>query len=126
MFSIGGVALNVSMQWQDRHVSQDVEQTVRRTLTGNMVVFSAGLVKGQKVTLVSTEESGWLTKATVDSLLALASVPGAVYSMIHAGVSYSVIFRHDESPAVDFQPLIPRMSMGDGDYMIGTIKLRVI
>lgn len=126
MFTIGGVSINPSMEWTDQFSSQVVEQTTRRTLTGKLVIYSASLQKGQKVTLVSTEEYGWLTRAQADALLALAEIPGVIYSMVRNGETYNVVFRHDEPPAIDLRPLIPRMSMESTDYLVGTIKLLIV
>ncbi len=126
MFSIGGVQLNPSMVWEDQYVSSQVEQTVRRTLQGRMVAFSGPLVGGRNATFSGGDDHGWLTVATLNSLLSLAAVPGAIYTMVRGEESYSVMFRHNDPPAVDMRMLIPRTAVAGTDYVAGTIKLIIL
>lgn len=123
MVILGGLTLNHNMIWTDRYSSQTVEQTTKRTLTGRLVVFSAGLTAGLSITLVAQEDAGWLTKAQVDALLVMAAVPGAIYQLTYGSDTYNVMFKNDSPPAVEFKPIIYRMAAQDGDYLIGTIKL---
>lgn len=120
---LGGVELNPNMVWTDRFVSTAVAQTVKRTLGGVPVVFSVPLYRGSNITLVATEEYGWLSGTVVQQLITMASSPGAVYSLEVETDTYSVIFRHDEPPAVEMTPLIPRTNQNSGDFFIGQIKL---
>lgn len=123
MIILNGIVLNHSMQWVERYHSQDVGQEVRRTITGRVAVFSAPQVGGRSITLLATEDSGWLTKEVVDYMLSFASVPGAVYPLIFRDESYAVMFRHNDPPAVDMTPLIYRHAAQGTDFLIGQIKL---
>lgn len=124
--NLGGVELNPSMLWLDRHDSQNVAQSTVRTLGGGLVVFSQSLSLGEDITLQANQDSGWLTKSQVDSLITLARTAGAVYTLTVDGDAYDVIFKHDDPPAVNFRPLIPRLNMASTDYMVGTIKLLTV
>lgn len=123
MISLNGIVLNHSMQWLERYQSAKVGQETRRTLAGRIAVLSAPQIEGRYITLQATEESGWLTKSVVDSLIALADVPGAVYPLIFDTETYAVMFRHNDAPAVDMVPLIYRHAAQGTDYLIGQIKL---
>lgn len=120
---LGGVELNPNMVWTDRFVSTSVAQTVKRTLGGVPVVFSVPLYRGSNITLVATEEYGWLSGTVVQQLITMAATPGGVHSLEVETDTYSVIFRHDEPPAVEMTPLIPRTNQNTGDFFIGQIKL---
>lgn len=121
--TLDGITLSGSLQWKDRFSHSPVAQSTKRTLGGGLVVFSKGLVAGRPVTLEATEETGWITKAMLDSLASKAAVPGAVYSLDYHGEVLSVVFRHDEPPALDFLPLVPKAAPDAGDYFIGALKL---
>ncbi len=123
---LDGVTLSGSLQWKDRFEFSPVAQATKRTLGGGLVVFSHSLVAGRPVTLEATEETGWITKAMLDSLQSKAAVPGAVYSFEYHGEVLSVVFRHDEPPAVGFTPLVPKATADAGDYYVGTLKLLTV
>jgi len=126
VFNLGGVDLNPNMIWRDRYVSQQVAQTTLRTLAGSSIIFSQGLSLGESILLEATDKTGWLTKTQVDQVLALATVVGAVYQLNVDGTIIAVVFRHEEPPAVAFNPLIPRLNSGNDDYLIGVIKLTTV
>jgi hypothetical protein len=128
--SLDGITLNVNMVWAERYTSQRVAQSVRRTLGGTPVVFVGAIPKGLPITLQTVEVGGGLMgvlrRSVVTQLLERADVPGAVYILIFNGISYSVIFRSDDPPAVDMQPVLPRTADGADDYMRGSIKLLTV
>jgi hypothetical protein len=124
--SLGGVVLDDSIIWQERYASQSVEQAVRRTLGGSAVVFTGALGAGVPITLLATTNFGWITKAQADAVMAMAATPGNVLALIYGAQSFSVVFRHNEPPAVDVQPLLARQTHLDTDHFIGAIKLLTV
>ena len=66
---LGGVTLNPSLQWVDRIRYAEIAQEQLRTLGGSLVINSARLYKGQPITMEAQEDTGWLTKLMVNSLL---------------------------------------------------------
>jgi hypothetical protein len=128
--SLDGVTLDDSMVWRERYSSSGVAQTVRRTLGGVPVVFAETLEKGVPITLAATEVNGMLLgalrRSVVTQILARAAVTGAVYILNFNGVTYSVIFRHDDPPAVAMEPISPRTADANEDYFRGEIKLLTV
>lgn len=124
--TLGGVVLNPSMVIEDRYRSSGVAQSVRRTVGGALKVFVSSLQKGAEITLRGTEDAGWIDKATSDLLLEMAEQPGGIYQLSVAGVVYTVVFRHQDAPAYQATPLIPRTGQQDSDKFICTIKLLTI
>lgn len=129
--SLGGITLNPDMVWREQFTSQTVAQSVRRTLGGVPVIFSGNLQKGAPITLSATEVNGGpvaglLKKSVVDSIMALAEVAGATYTLTYNGTSYTVMFRHDDPPAVDMEPMKKKQSYVDDDFFRGDIKLLTV
>ena len=120
---LGGVNLTPHLIWSDEVDFSPVAQSVSRTLGGGVVVYSGGLVSGQPVTLVSVNDQGWITKAEVDAIQALADVPGNVMTLAIGTQSFSVMFRHHEAPAFTAKPLVFRVDAPPTDYFLTTIKL---
>jgi hypothetical protein len=120
---LGGIELNSQMVWSDRHTSQAVAQAVLRTLGGAPVVFSQQLVAGQSITLEARQDRGWIRGSVLQELIALANVAGNIMELQVNTLSIQVMFRHHEAPALDFEPITPRLNEGNNDIYTGTIKL---
>lgn len=125
MIKLGDVELNPNMIWADRYTSSGVVQTARTTLGGRLVLNAAREIGGGQITLVATEETGWLSKSMVDSLMAMSAVPGAVYQLTFGTelTEVPVVFSHHAGPAVQASPFVPRQEHEAGDYWAGVIKL---
>lgn len=123
MITLNGVQLSGSMQWADRHHWSPVAQNALVTLGGGTVVYSQSLAEGRPITLEARQDTGWITKAMLDQLEAMAAVAGAVYTIDIHGFTASVMFRHQDGPAVEFEPLTPKATPEATDYYIGTLRL---
>ena len=124
--SLDGIALNNSLNWEERYSYNGVSQSLRRTLCGGLVVFSQRLYTGRPITLVASTDSGWFTYGMVQDLLERAEDPDGVYTLVYWGESYSVKFDHSNPPAASFEPLTPKdpnQMDDDTDYFVGTLRL---
>jgi len=124
--TLGGVALNAQMVWEDRYQSQRVAQTVLTTLGGMPVTFSQALQAGESITLVAREDRGWLKGDAVAAIAQLADQAGGVFELRVNDVVRQVVFRHHEPPAFSATPLVPRFNQKLNDYFTGTIKLMTV
>lgn len=127
--SLGVVALDgqaASLVWTDEFKVDPIAQVTQRTLGGQLVVYESVFTAGIDITLVATEDAGWLTKAQVQAIKALADAPITAHVLTIESQVFNVIFRHDEPPAVDFDPLLFRSNSEPGDFYTGTIKLRTV
>ena len=140
---LGGVNLNPSMNWSDRYQSYQVAQSVNRTVGGRAIVFATPLRAGRKITFESTQDQGWLQKDVLDVLMGMAGIVGATF-LLEVGVellsgevlpvgsppvnieTYNVIFRHNEPPALEVNPHVPRPAHLSTDTFFGKIKLLTI
>lgn len=124
--SLNGITLSPSMQWTDKHKYSPVAQSVVQTLGGGVLVYAQGLSGGRAITLEAQDDTGWITKDMLDSIESMAAVPGGVYNLVVHDYTASVVFRHEEAPAVDFKPLQPKAAPVGSDYYIGTLKLLTV
>ena len=69
---------------------------------------------------------GWLTLTQVDALKVLASTVGATYTLMIEAEIFVVQFRHEDFPAIEVEPLIPRLNEEATDFYSGTIKLLTV
>jgi len=121
--TLSNVTLRGGLVWTDRWSPANVAQKTVRTLGGFPVFYTASLLKGTPLTLASIDDQGWQMLAVVEQLYQLASVAGAQYLLDLGTIQHSVMFRHDEPPAFDATPLIPRTLAEAGDYFTVTLKL---
>ena len=129
MITLGGIEFDGTAQcivWADEFKTSKVAQTNQRTLGGQLVSYELGLVKGIDITLEAQTDTGWLTKAQVEAVKALSEVVASTYTLVFEEQTFTVQFRHDEPPAVDFTPIIYRRNSEPGDFFTGTIKLRTV
>jgi hypothetical protein len=139
---LNNIDLPINMIWADRHSAPRVAQQMKQTIGGNAVVYATQIFKGIPITLVASQDSGWLSGAQVAAIEALAMVPGGIYNLYInmdskgtigqpdyiAGytINQNVMFRHQDTPAFEMTPIIPRLSERVGDWFTGTIKLIMV
>jgi len=137
--NLSGVDLPINLMWTDRHSAPRVRQQVKQTIGGSIVVYSIPIVIGLPITLVADKDTGWMTGQQVQSLENLAFQAGATFvltlTMDPVGTfgqsgyiagyttTQNVMFRHNDAPALDIAPIVPRLNEEVGDYYTGTIKL---
>ncbi len=126
MPTLNDIALPPGLVWVDEFEPATVAQSVRRTLSGGMVVYHAALQAGRPITLQSEADAGWATLATVQALAALAGVPGATYTLILRGTSYQVMFAHHTPPALAATPAVNIANPGPTHPYLLTLRLITI
>lgn len=83
-----------------------VASAVEYSLSGRQIVWEA-TQQSRPITLEGGEDFGWISRATMDELMAMAGVPGAVYSLtLHDGTVRRVRFRHEEAPVIVGTPVV--------------------
>lgn len=122
MITLDAITLPPSLTWTDRDNYQPVSQALRRARDGTPVVYHAPILAARPITLESTERSGWMTRAVLDQLQALASTPGSTHSLSIGAQTFSVIWRHDDPPALSAEPLVARTTHEATDYFRVTLK----
>jgi hypothetical protein len=119
------IALPAGLRWIDEFDDQAVTQSVRRRLDGGLTIYPRGNVAGRPITLEATEDQ-WLTRTQAEGLAGLASAPGMILALSLRGVGYSVLFRHQDPPALELRALVDYADPRADDPVIGRIKLMTI
>lgn len=115
------------MVWHEHFGWSPVVQHVGYTLTGALVVETGTKQAGKPITLSSGADFALITKAVADQLLAWAEIPGKQLTFIAHGTTYSVMYRHDDPPAVEATLLAEgKNPLVSTDWMRVTLKLMEI
>lgn len=117
------VTLHPDLYWSDEYDWQPVVQSVTTTLTGALVIQSAALQAGRKITLTPADDaSAWMTKSVVDQLRNWAAVAGQTLTLTLRGVSRSVIFRHHDGGAMEATPVVYFSDADSTDWFRVTLR----
>lgn len=93
-----------------------VRAEVGETLSGRKVIWEQTSNGGRSLDLVGGSDFGWLTRADLLELSAMASVVGASYALtLSSGSTMTVRFRNEDAPAVSGQPIVARPNQAEGD-----------
>lgn len=122
MITLAGLELNREMVWADRFVAMGPGVTYKRTLGGRVVALPSSKTQ-RPVTLIAQQDHGWLTRAQVEALIAMAEVANAQYLLTYYDTSFLVRFAVENPPAVEMQSLIIAANPKPDSYFVGTIKL---
>lgn len=124
---LGGVTLPNDLYWSDEHRYTPVQSSLTRSLTGVAIVAAQSIPNGRPVTLEGSDERAWIRGVTLDSLEALAAVPSATYTWLHAdGRQYNVRFRHHDTPVIEAQPILFTAPLDQMDWFQVRLKLMIV
>jgi len=125
VLSKGSAALTLpdGLYWSDEHNWQPVVQSAEYSLTGALIVESAIKLAGRPITLTADEDRAWMPRSDLDTLYAWASSTPVAMTLIYHGRTASVIFRHNDPPAIQARPLWETWPPAGTDWLIATIKL---
>ena len=94
---LNGIELPRGMLWVDEFNWTAVQKTVDRSITGAQIIDVAPRIEGRPITLQAVEDQGWIRRATLLAVRALADAPGVQYSLQLAdGREFTVQFAADD------------------------------
>lgn len=97
--TLDGVAIPSGCLWTDEFDWQPAVGSSAWSCTGALIVDVAVKKAGRPITLTGTDDMGWIDRATIAALYALAAAPAIPRTLTIAdGRSFSVMFRPGESP----------------------------
>jgi len=123
--TVGATTLELpeDLYWSDEFNWQPVEQSADRTITGALVVSVAARVGGRPITLqFEDKDSAWASRATVEQLGTWAAIPGQQMTLSLRGTSRTVMWRHQDAPALAAEPIVHYSDTDAADPYLITMK----
>lgn len=117
------IDLPAGLQWRDEYGWTPVEHSTDYSLAGNLVVQEATRQDGRPITLYGGTEGAWITKAVLDQLYAMASVPNQPLTLALWDRTFSVMFRR---PPFEAQEIMRYANPGPDQFYAVTINLMEI
>lgn len=94
--TLGSIQLPRGMRWVDEFSWSAEQKSVERSITGALIVDAAIKIAGRPITLQAIDSQGWITRATLLALQAVADEPGAQLDLTLAdGRTFTVQFAPD-------------------------------
>lgn len=90
--TLDAIVLPDDLVWADEFGWSNVTQDVQTTLTGALVIQEAVQAKGRIITIGGAQDSGWITKSVLDSLLAKANTPDTIMTLSYHGETFNVMY----------------------------------
>lgn len=124
---LDGVTIPAECLWKDEFDWQPATGASTWSCTGALIVDLAAKKAGRPITLTGADDMGWMQRADVSALYALAADPATPRLLTLAdGRSFTVIFRPGEAPVsadrVGWHPAPP----SEWPYKAVTIRLMEI
>lgn len=114
------VDLPSDLQWRDEFAWTPVEHDTEYSLTGSLIVQEAERQDGRPITLFGGRTGAWMTRAALEALYELASVPDQVMTLNLWGREFTVIFRR---PAIEAEEITRVADPGASHQYAITINL---
>ena len=127
--TVGSTTLTLpdDLAWGDEFDWHPVRQSVEPTITGALIVQSGVLQAGRPLTLRSSDgQSAWVPRTSVAQLQIWAAQPGLEMTLTLRGVLRTVLWRHDEPPALTAEPVVDFSDPADEDPYLVILKLMQI
>lgn len=91
--TLGLVQIPRGMVWADEFNWSEVERAAEYSITGALLIDAAVRQAGRPITLEGSDSAGWITRATLLQLQALAQDPDATHALTLAdGRAFAVKF----------------------------------
>ena len=120
------VTLSDALAWADEFSWSPVEQTVRRSLTGALIISTAQRLGGRPITLAyETADRAWMPRSTLVQCRAWAAIAGQQLTLTLRGTAYTVIWRHQDG-AIEATPVAPFTDVDDADAYRATLRFMTI
>lgn len=91
--TLGLIQIPRGMVWADEFNWTEVERAAEYSITGALLIDAAVRQAGRPITLEGSDSAGWITRATLLQLQALAQDPDATHALTLAdGRAFTVSF----------------------------------
>lgn len=126
--SKAGTTVNLpsDLIWTDRHTWSPVEQNVSTSITGAAIVDLGERVNGRPITLEGDEGHAWFSYSLLSTLKAWAAEADTEMTLTIDGTGYTVLWRHQDKPALDVLPVVDYAIPDAQDWFYGALKFMEI
>ena len=121
------VQLENGFFWSDEFDWKPIEQTVERSISGNLIIQEGKKVSGRLITLVPAIGSmGWIKRADLSILKDWSALQNEQFTLAfeypHDTRQFNVIFNHQDGALSDVKTVKGTPSISEGEYYSATLR----
>lgn len=122
--TLGAIAIPRGLIWSDEFDWTPVQKSLEYSLTGAALIDVGVKQAGRPITLEAQDDAGWISRATLQALQALAEAePEGVHLFTHAdGREFDVQFAPVDQPITGRPISRPELPAGTHPY-VATVRL---
>lgn len=121
------IQLSDDLLWSDEFEWNPIEQSATRTVTGALIVEVSTMIGGRPITLAPPDDdAAWTKYEDVIKLNQLAAVPGLEMTLVFRGLTFNVMFRHQDKQPVLATAVLHYQEHEPNDPFLVTLKLMEI
>lgn len=124
--TLGALQIPRGLIWKDEFEWQEVETSADRGITGALILDAFVKTDGRPITLVGSDNAGWVTRADLLALQAMVNTMSdedQTYEFTHAdGREFTVRFGPGETPVTSTPIGRPELPTAANKY-VATIRL---
>lgn len=121
------VSLIDDLYWADEYAWSPVRQAEDRSLTGALIIDNGGMQEGRPITLKPVDPaSAWLRRSVLEQLKTWAATPGQQMTLLLGASVHTVIWRHQEPPALSAEPVVHYSDIAGEDFYLATLKFQKV
>lgn len=124
--SLNAVDLPGDLNWSDEYDWSPVTQSIKKGLTGALIIQEATQQHGRPITLVGGDDFAWVTKATLEQLRALEIQPDLQMTLSYHGTDYTVRFRRESAAPIQARPVVDFANPQNDDFYSLTLRLMTV
>ncbi|MCK7547196.1 hypothetical protein ACFQGA_09590 [Marinobacter koreensis] len=123
--SDGTTTINLppDLEWQDEFGWTPVEHSTDYSQTGSLIVQEGERQDGRPITLFGGRDGAWMSRAELEQLYSLASVPSKQFTLNLWGRTFNVMFRR---PPLTVEPIRRMANPGPDHQYAVTVNLMEI
>ena len=123
--TLAGIDLPIDLIWKDEYGWSNITQSIKKSLTGALIIQEASQPKGRLFTLIGGQDAAWVTKTTLELLEAQYNTPDNIMVLNFHGTSYNVMFMRSGNTSPIQTAEIYELADPDAEHVYG-ITLRLM
>lgn len=97
--------LGERLLWTDEFDYSPVQQALSRSVSGALLVQLGVRSAGRRITLDGVASNAWISRAVCQQLQAWAALPGATFTLVLRGQTWSVMFDQSQGSGFEATPV---------------------
>ena len=121
------IELDPDLLWTNQYQWSPILQAEEYSLTGALILQQGERTAGRPIDLEPPDDgAAWMPLSMLKTLSDWAKIPGLELTLDVRGEIMTVVFRHQDQPAVSGRPVVDFSDPADSDFFLITLRFQEI